>query len=319
MSSGKFVTLNTGHKMDCVGLGTWKSKPGEVQLAVEAAIDTGYRHIDCAWAYQNETEVGAAIKSKIEEGVIKREDLFVTSKLWNCFHEPEWVEKALKQTLGWLGLDYLDLYLVHNPVAYKYIEGNPMPIDESGKCNNTDLDYMTTWKEMEKIKEKGLARSIGVSNFNQFQLGRVLKEGKIKPAVNQIEIHPYLTQENMVNFCKKNKVIVTAYSPFGSPDNPWLKKDYKPVLQDKVLGDMAKRLNVSAAQIIIRYMIQRGLTVIPKSVTPSRILSNYQVFDFKLGDADMKKISALNKNYRTCAFDWDKGNKHYPFAENYKE
>jgi len=319
MASGNFVTLNTGQKMDVVGLGTWKSKPGEVQLAVEAAIDCGYRHIDCAWAYQNETEVGAAIKSKIEEGVIKREDLFVTSKLWNCFHEPDMVEKAIKETLGWLELDYLDLYLVHNPVAYKFIEGKPFPIDENGKCQNTELDYMETWKEMEKLKEKGLTRSIGVSNFNQVQLARVIKEGKIKPSVNQIEIHPYHTHEDMANFCKKNKVVVTAYSPFGSPDNPWLKEDYKPVLQDKVLAEIAKRLNVSPAQVILRYLVQRGFTVIPKSVTPSRIQSNYKVFDFKLGDADMKKIAAMNKNYRTCSFHWDIGNKYYPFAENYSE
>lgn len=319
MASGHSVTLNSGQKMDVVGLGTWKSKPGEVQLAVEAAIDSGYRHIDCAWAYQNETEVGAAIKVKIDEGVVERKDLFITSKLWQCFHEPSMVKKALKQTLDALKLDCLDLYLVHNPVAYKYIEGNPFPLDENGKCQNTDLDYMETWKEMEKMKEEGLTKNIGVSNFNQYQLGRVIREGRIKPAVNQIEINPYLTQEGMASFCKKNKVIVTAYAPFGSPDNPWLKEDYKPLLEDKVLHEIAKRLNVTAAQVVIRYLIQRGFTVIPKSVTPSRIQSNYQVFDFKLGDADMKKLTALNKNYRTCLFEWDKGNKYYPFAENYSE
>jgi len=263
--------------MDSVGLGTWKSKPGEVRQAVEAAIDSGYRHIDCAWCYANEEEVGAGLECKLKAGKVKREELFITSKLWCCFHEPSRVRGAVMETLKWLKLDYLDLYLMHNPVGYKFVEGKPFPLLENGKMENNDIDYMDTWKEMEKLQKEGLVKSIGVSNFNSVQLARVIKEGNIKPAVNQIEIHPYFTQEPLVDFCQKNDVVVTAYSPFASPDNPWLKEGYKSVLDDSKIKEIADKLKRTPAQVILRYLIQRGLIVIPKSVTPSRIDANYKV------------------------------------------
>jgi len=318
MSSGHTLKLNSGHHMDVVGLGTWKSKPDEVRQAVESAIDCGYRHIDCAWCYQNEHEVGAGLENKFKEGKVKREDLFITSKLWCCFHEPERVRPALMETLKWLKLDYLDLYLMHNPVGYVYVEGEPFPLLENGKMRNTDMDYMETWKAMEKLQEEGLVRSIGISNFSKEQTARVLKEGKIKPAVNQIEIHPNLTQEPLVDFCQKEGVVVTAYSPFASPDNPWLKDGYKSPLQDSTVNEIAKKVDKTPAQVILRYLMQRNLIVIPKSVTPSRIKSNYEVFDFKLDAEDMAKIGKLNKNYRTCLFEWDVGHKYYPFADDKK-
>lgn len=319
MSSGHTLKLNSGHDMDIVGLGTWKSKPDEVRHAVESAIDCGYRHIDCAWCYQNEHEVGVALENKVKEGKVKREDLFITSKLWCTFHEPDQVRKGCMESLKSLKLDYLDLYLVHNPVGYIQVEGNPFPLLDNGKMQNTDRDYMDTWKAMEMLVEEGLVKSIGISNFNIAQTARVLKEGKIKPAVNQIEIHPNFTQEPLVEYCQKEGVVVTAYSPFASPDNPWLKEGYKPVLEDVTINEISKRMNKTPAQVILRYLMQRNLIVIPKSVTASRIESNYQVFNFKLDDADMAKISKLNKNYRTCLFEWDIGHKYYPFNENYKE
>jgi len=210
--------LSSGYKMDVVGLGTWKSKPDQVRQAVEVAIDCGYRHIDCAWIYGNEEEVGTALENKFKEGIVKREDLFITSKLWCCFHEPHRVRGALQETLQKLKLKYLDLYLMHNPAGRKFVEGQPFVMEPD---QFLEIDYVETYKELEKLQKEGLIRSLGLSNFNTTQVGRVIKEASIKPAVNQVEIHPYLTQEPLVEFCQENDVVVTAYSPFSSPDSPW--------------------------------------------------------------------------------------------------
>jgi len=321
MSSGHTLKLNSGYEMDIVGLGTWKSPKGKVKDAVESAIDCGYRHIDCAWIYDNEGEVGDAIEKKIKEGKIKREDLFITSKLWGCFHEASRVRGALMESLKNLKLKYLDLYLIHFPVGYKFHEGNPLPFldDKNEKMDSNDIDYMESYRELEKLQKEGLIRSIGVSNFSMEQVGRVLKEAEVKPAVNQIEIHPYFSQEPLVEYCQKNGVVVTAYSPFSSPDSPWLKEDYVSVLENSTIKSIADKLKRSTAQVILRYLMQRNLIVIPKSVTPARIQSNYNVFDFKLDQGDMDKISKLNKNYRTCGFTWDKNHKYFPFGDDYKQ
>lgn len=163
-----------------------QSKPGEVTNAVKYAIDIGYRHIDGAHVYGNEKEVGAALKAKIDEGIVKREDLFITSKLWNSYHKPESVERAIKQTLANLGLEYLDLYLIHWPMAYE--DGDVLfPTNSDGSSKITDTDYVDTWKGMEGIYEKGLAKNIGISNFNSVQIERILKSCKVKPVTNQVK------------------------------------------------------------------------------------------------------------------------------------
>ena len=306
------VKFNNGNEVPAFGLGTWKSKPGEVTQAVKDAIDIGYRHLDCAHVYGNEKEVGAAIQAKVAEGVVKRQDLFVTSKLWNTCHRPDLVEPAVKKTLSDLGLEYLDLYLIHWPMAYK--EGDELfPKDADDNFAMSKVDYLDTWKAMEGLVTKGLVKNIGVSNFNSEQLERVLKNCTIKPVTNQIECHPYLTQKKLSDFCKQRGIIITAYSPLGSPDRPWAKPTDPVLLEDKKLGELAKKYKKTPAQILIRYQLDRGHVVIPKSVTKSRIAQNTEVFDFKLKPEDMAYIDSFDCNGRACVMIGTEVSPYYPF------
>jgi aldehyde reductase len=310
------LKLNTGHQMPVFGLGTWKSKPGEVAQAVKDAIDVGITHIDAALAYGNETEVGEGIRTKIQEGKVKREDLFITSKLWNTFHRPDLVQVCIKQSLKDLGLDYLDLYLIHWPMAY--IEDRELfPKDEEGKFILSDVDYLDTWKAMEECVKLGLTKSIGVSNFNSEQLTRIMKNGSIKPANVQVECHPYLNQSKLIDFCRKNDMVVTAYSPLGSPDRPWAKPDDPKLLEDPKLVELAKKCNKSPAQIILRWNAQRGIIVIPKTVNKNRMVENMSIFDFELSKEDMKYIDTFDCNGRNCALEWVKHHKYWPFNIEY--
>jgi len=312
--SGTMVTLNNGMKMPILGLGTWKSKSGEVERAVEHAIKSGYRHIDCAACYGNEVEVGAGIKA----GGVARSELFITSKLWNNKHHPEDVEAACKKSLADLGLDYLDLYLVHWPVAFE--RGDvPFPKNEDGTVRyDTTIPPIETWLAMEKLLAKGLVKSIGVSNFNSEQIADVLAKGSVVPVTNQVECHPYLNQAKLFNLCKDKGITLTAYSPLGSPDRPWAKPDDVKLLDDPKIVAMAAKYGKSPAQIIIRWQVQRGVIVIPKSVTPARIVENSSVFDFKLTDAEMQEVDGYDCNGRLIVpmlngKPRDAGHPHYPF------
>ena len=198
--------------------------------AVKDAIDIGYRHIDGAFIYGNEHELGQGVNAKIAEGVVKREDIFITSKLWNTFHRPDLVRGALEATLKNLGTSYVDQYLIHWPLAYKE-ESDLFPKDANDKVIFSDVDFVDTWKELEKCVDAGLTKSIGVSNFNKKQIERVLAIARIPPASNQIESHPYLAQVKLSEFCRSKGIHVTAYSPLGSPARPWV-TDAEPVLLD---------------------------------------------------------------------------------------
>jgi len=310
------VTLNNGQEMPIFGLGTWKSKPGEVTEAVKNAIDVGYRHIDGALVYQNEPEVGAAIQAKFAEGVVKREDLFITSKLWNTFHKPELVVPSIKQTLKDLGTDYLDLYLIHWPMAYK--EGDTLfPQDENGKTVYSDADYVDTWKGMEECVKLGLTKSIGLSNFNKAQIERILAVATIPPAVNQVECHPYLAQIKLVEFCKSKGIVMTAYSPLGSPDRPWAKPEDPKLLDDPKLIELGKKYNKSAAQVVLRWQTQRGIIVIPKSVHKHRLEENVNIFDFELSKEDMEYVFSFDRNGRALHLQWVSDHPHFPFNDEY--
>lgn len=309
------IQFNNGFYCPILGIGTWKSKPGEVTQAVKDAIDIGYRHIDCAYVYGNEKEVGEAIKTKIQEGVVKREDLFITSKLWNTFHRPDLVRGALEASLKNLNVDYLDLYLIHWPQAY--LEDGPLfPTDENGKIQFSDVDYVDTWKALEPLVCHGLVRSLGVSNFNSKQLQRLLDNASLKPVTNQVECHPYLNQKRLKKFCEDRDIMITAYSPLGSPDRPWAKPGDPQLMEDPKLKEIAERLGKTVAQVLIRYQIDRGNIVIPKSVTKSRIASNFNVFDLKLSPQDVALIDSFDCNGRLVPMTASLGHKYHPFEND---
>ncbi|TPX58440.1 hypothetical protein PhCBS80983_g03153 [Powellomyces hirtus] len=290
------IKLNTGAHMPQVGLGTWQSEPGEVGQAVTAAIEAGYTHIDGAMCYQNEKEVGAALKKLFKDGKIKRENLFYTSKLWNTFHRVDKVAEGFNTTLSDLGLDYLDLFLVHWP--YSFQPGETLfPKDANDKIILDSTDIVETWKEMEKLVDAGKVKAIGVSNFDINALKHLLANCRIRPAVNQVELHPYLPQPALVNFCKKEGIAVTAYSPLGSGGEPSL-------IKDETITKIANAHGKDAGQILISWAVQRGTIVIPKSVKPSRIQSNLQII--KLSDEEMKEISSIKtrKRFVDCKSFW---------------
>ncbi|XP_074051023.1 1,5-anhydro-D-fructose reductase isoform X2 [Macrotis lagotis] len=257
-------------KIPLLGLGTWKSSPNQVTEAIKAAIDLGYRHFDCAFIYNNEKEVGEAIEQKIKDGTVKREDLFIVSKAGD----------------------------------------DDLPKDQNGMIIASETDYLNTWEAMEDLLSEGLVKAIGVSNFNHKQIERLLNKPDLryKPTNNQIESHPFLTQEKLINYCHSKGISVTAYRPLGGTSD---------IFNEPIIKKIAEKYNKSAAQVLIRFHIQRNVAVIPKSVTPSRIKENFQVFDFELAKEDMDALLSLNKNLRLAQFPGAENHKDYPFNIEY--
>lgn len=261
------VPSNQSVSIPILGLGVWKSRPKECFEAVKFALESGYRHIDTAAIYGNEADVGAAIR----ESGVNRSDIFLVTKLWNADQGYEEAQKAIDVSLQKLGTDYVDMYLIHFPV--------------SGKRNES-------WKALEKIKQEGKTKSIGVSNFMVPHLEELLKETDIVPALNQVEFHPFLQDTELKNYCNAKGILLEAYSPLAHGQK----------LEDERVTKLAKKYNKSNAQILIRWSLQAGNVVIPKSKNPIRIKENADVFDFQLSPEDMNEISNWNENFRTC---WD--------------
>jgi len=274
-------------EMPIIGLGTWKSEEGEVGAAVKEALRAGYRHIDCAFIYGNEEEIGRAFEEIWKEGKIKREDVWITSKLWNDYHKKDDVEKMCRESLKRLRLEYLDLYLIHWPVV----------TDNKGKQLNPPIKE--TWQAMEQLVEKGLVKHIGLSNFSRKKTADVLSYAKIKPEMVQVEAHPYFQNRKLFEYLKENGIPMTAYSPLGSPDSAHMSdRTTPPLLEDKTVKEIAKKLDKNPGQVLIRWAIQRGTAVIPKSVHSERIRSNLDVFDWSIPEEDFNKLCNFKRNER---------------------
>ena len=262
------IPLNDGHAIPVLGLGVWQVPPGRVtREAVRYALQLGYRHVDTARIYGNEGDVGQALR----ESGVPREEVFVVTKLWNQDHGLARARRAFEDSLAVLGLDYVDLFLIHWPVERRRQE---------------------SWKALEEFKREGRARSIGVSNYTARHLDELLDSAEIPPAVNQVEFHPYLLQRGLLEHCRAHGIVLTAYSPLAHGEG----------LEDPALGAIAARHGRTAAQVMIRWAIQHGTSVIPKSARRERINENALVFDFALSDDEMRQIDSLDRGHRTC---WD--------------
>lgn len=287
-----------GDRMPLLGLGTWKAAPGEVGAAVREAIRLGYRHIDCASVYGNEPEVGAAIREAIAAGEVQREELWITSKLWCNAHGRANVEPALRRTLGDLGLEWLDLYLIHWPVPIK--PGVAFPTSGNDLLPPEQVPLTDTWQGMEAALEAGLTRHIGVSNVSSRKLHALLAHCRIRPELNQVERHPLLQQPALVADCQAAGVHVTAYSPLGSGDRPAALKgaDEPVLLEHPVIAAIAAAHGCSPAQVLIAWQLQSGISTIPKSVNPARLRENLAAAEIALTPAAMEQIAGLDQHRR---------------------
>jgi D-xylose reductase len=308
MNDAATLRLTNGDKLPAVGLGLWKVERSQAARTVEEAARIGYRHFDSAYDYGNEPESGEGVGKVVNSGICRREDLWVTSKLWNTYHEPEHVRPALEQSLKHLKLNYLDLYLIHFPIALKFVpfdERYPVgwfadPSAAKPQMEPAQVPIADTWGAMEELVRAGLVRNIGVCNFGVSLLRDLLSYAQIAPAVLQVEMHPYLTQEKLLRFCREAGIAVTAFSPLGAASyySLGMAGEGESALDEPVVRQAAKRHDKSPAQVLLRWAVQRGTAVIPKTTRPERLRENLDIFNFELSDDEMNAITALNRNRR---------------------
>ncbi|MFO1497438.1 MAG: aldo/keto reductase [Verrucomicrobiota bacterium] len=296
--------MHTGRLLPKVGLGTWKIDRAAAADTVLNAIRIGYRHFDCASDYGNEAEVGEGLRRALESGLCRREDLWITSKLWNTYHRREHVRPALERTLRDLRLDYLDLYLIHFPIAMRFIPFEQRypagwffdPQLPQPRMEPERVPICETWEGMEALTRAGLVRQIGVSNFGTSLLRDLLSYVRVQPAVLQVELHPFLTQERLLRFCQEEGIAVTAFSPLGAPSYFSLNmaRPDESVMERPAVRAMASNYGRTPGQIVLRWGVQRGTAVVPKTTRLDRLKENLAVFDFELSDEDMKALSGMN-------------------------
>ena len=297
-----------GDNLPAVGFGLWKIDKPDTANLVHAAVEAGYRHLDSAADYGNEKEAGEGIKSALAAGLCQREELWVTSKLWNTYHRPEHVRAACEKTLSDLALDYLDLYLIHFPIALKFVDFDVRyppewffdPDAEAPRMEIDPVPLHQTWAAMEDLKESGLVKHIGVCNYNSALLHDLMAYAKQKPEVLQVEAHPYLSQERLIKLAQDYGMTVTAFSPLGALSYVSLDMaaENESVLETDAVKTAAARLGKTPAQVVLRWGVQRGTAIIPKTARKERLKENLALFDFELSAEEMQAISALNSNRR---------------------
>ena len=295
-------------EMPSVGLGLWKLDQPETADIIVNGVKSGYRHLDSAADYGNEIQVGEGIKQILRQGICRREDLWVTSKLWNTFHRPEHVLPACEKSLRDLSTDYIDLYLIHFPISLKYVAFDKRyppewiydPTAENPRMHIDPVPLSETWHAMEGLVERGLVKEIGVCNYNSALLHDLMAYASIKPAMLQIESHPFLTQEKLIKTAKNYGIAVTCFSPLGALSYMELEMadQNESVLNENAVKVAAKRLNRTPAQVVLRWGLQRGTAVIPKTSKKERLIENQSLFDFELSNQEMSDISNLNVDRR---------------------
>ena len=302
------ILLANGSALPPVGLGLWKLAQADAPALVREALRVGYRHLDSACDYGNEPAVWQGIRAAIADKTVRRDDLWVTSKLWNTYHAPEHVRPACERTLRDLGLDYLDLYLIHFPIAQAFVpfdERYPPgwfadPADPAAGMASARVPLVETWRAMERLVTAGLVRHIGVSNYGVSLLRDLLNTATVRPAVLQVEMHPYLTQDKLLRFCQQERIAVTAFSPLGSPSYVPLGMagPDESVMDEPVVTAAAARTGRTPAQVLLRWGVQRGTAVVPKTANPARLVENLAATGFELSSEDMAAITGLNRNRR---------------------
>jgi diketogulonate reductase-like aldo/keto reductase len=308
MTATASIRLASGAELPAVGMGLWKVARRAVADLVQEAIRVGYRHFDCACDYGNETEVGDGLKRSIEQGLCRREDLWITSKLWNTYHRREHVRPAIERTLRDLKLDNLDLYLIHFPISLEYVPFDRRyppewlydPSDAAPRMKLAAVPLAETWGAMEDLVRAGLVKHIGVCNFNCALLRDLLSYARTRPEVLQVELHPYLAQEKLLRFCREAGIAVTGFSPLGALSYLSLNMatEDESVLRQPAVTAAARRLGKSSAQVVLRWGVQRGTAVVPKTSRPDRLAENLALFDFELSPEEMQAISSLDRGRR---------------------